>query len=74
MGVLVSIKTSKIFLILHIICRTSKLSANWNFFATSHGKSPCDGIGGAIKRKLVHRSLAQPFQNQILTARDAYCF
>ena len=50
------------------------LSANWNFFTTSHGKSACDGIGGAIKRKLVHRSLAQPYQNQILTAKDAYCF
>eukprot|EP00112_Aurelia_sp_Birch-Aquarium-sp1_P016223 Seg366.9 transcript_id=Seg366.9/GoldUCD/mRNA.D3Y31 product="ARL14 effector protein" protein_id=Seg366.9/GoldUCD/D3Y31 len=22
------------------------LSAEWSFFATSHGKSPCDGIGG----------------------------
>ena len=32
------------------------ISANWNFFATSHGKSSCDGLGVAIKRKLVHRS------------------
>ena len=23
--------------------------AQWNFFATSHGKSPCDGIGGTVK-------------------------
>ena len=50
------------------------LSANWKFFVTSHGKSACDGIGGAIKRKLVHRSLAQPYQNQIPTAKNAYCF
>ena len=27
----------------------SGLSAEWNFFATSHGKSPCDGIGGTVK-------------------------
>ena len=27
-----------------------KLDANWHFFATSHGKSACDGIGGATKR------------------------
>ena len=47
------------------------LSANWNFFATSHGKSACDRIGGAIKRKLVHRSLAQPYQNQILAEKNA---
>lgn len=24
----------------------------WNFFATSHGKGPLDGIGGAIKRQV----------------------
>ncbi|ESO09020.1 hypothetical protein HELRODRAFT_168952 [Helobdella robusta] len=26
------------------------LKAEWHFFATSHGKSPCDGIGGTTKR------------------------
>ena len=26
------------------------LEAEWTFFATSHGKSPCDGIGGFVKR------------------------
>jgi len=26
-------------------CQTS-----WNFIATSHGKSPVDGVGGAVKR------------------------
>ena len=26
------------------------LEAEWNFFATSHGKSQCDGIGGTVKR------------------------
>ena len=34
-------------------CHHSKefdLSAEWVFFATSHGKSPCDGIGGTVKR------------------------
>ena len=67
-------KNFKNFLNLTYHLSDFKLSANWNFFATSHGKSACDGIGGAIKRKLVHISLAQPFQNQILTARDAYCF
>ena len=25
------------------------IQAQWHFFATSHGKSPCDGIGGTIK-------------------------
>jgi hypothetical protein len=24
--------------------------ADWHFFATSHGKNACDGIGGTLKR------------------------
>jgi hypothetical protein len=31
--------------------------AEWNFFATSHGKGPCDGIGGTIKRLAFRHSL-----------------
>jgi hypothetical protein len=27
-----------------------QLHGEWHFFATSHGKGPCDGIGGTIKR------------------------
>lgn len=27
-----------------------KIRAEWHFFPTSHGKGPCDGIGGNIKR------------------------
>jgi hypothetical protein len=26
------------------------LPAEWHFFATSHGKGPCDGVGGTVKR------------------------
>jgi len=26
------------------------VKGEWHFFATSHGKSACDGIGGTIKR------------------------
>ena len=33
------------------------LSAEWHFFATSHGKSPCDGIGGTVKRLVARASL-----------------
>ena len=49
-----------------------KISANWNFFATSHGKSPCDGLGGAIKRKLTNESLKRPRQNQITTPQQCF--
>jgi hypothetical protein len=33
------------------ICRQFSLdSIFWNFFATSHGKGPCDSLGGSVKR------------------------
>ena len=35
------------------------LAASWSFFASSHGKSPCDGIGEVVKRKLSHDSLTR---------------
>ena len=36
------------------------------FFATSHGKAPCDGIGGVVKIYVAKRSLQRPLQNRIL--------
>ena len=39
-----------------------------NFFATSHGKPPCDGIGGTVKWLVTRASLQRPISNQILTA------
>lgn len=42
------------------------IDAEWVFFATSHGKSPCDGIGGSVKRHVAKRSLQRPLNNQIL--------
>ena len=41
------------------------LEAEWIFFATSHGKSPCDAIGGTVKRQVTKRSLQRPLNNQI---------
>ena len=51
------------------LCHHSKdfdLSAEWVFFATSHGKSPCDGISGTVKRVLCQKSLKQITTGQIL--------
>ena len=42
------------------------LDGEWIFFATSHGKSPCDRTGGSIKRHAAKRSLQRPMNNQIL--------
>jgi hypothetical protein len=39
--------------------RDYKIKIQWNFFATSHGKSPCDGIGGNIKRMVNDRTRTQ---------------
>jgi len=35
------------------------VEATWLFFATSHGKSPCDGIGGTVKRATATENLRQ---------------
>ena len=42
------------------------LDVEWIFFATSHGKAPCDGIGGSVKHPTAKRSLQRPVNNQIL--------
>jgi len=31
--------------------------AEWQFFASCHGKGPCDGLGGTIKREAASESL-----------------
>ena len=36
------------------------------FFVTSDGKSPCDSIGGLVKRHVTKRSLQQPLNSQSL--------
>jgi len=48
------------------------IPAEWHFFATSHGKSPCDGIGGTVKRLVARASLQATSDGQILTPVDLY--
>ena len=50
------------------------ISCTWNFFATSHSKSPCDGIGGTIKHLTVRASLQCPIKDQILTMKNLFEF
>lgn len=33
-----------------VLEQVKKIKIQWNYFATSHGKGPVDGIGGAVKR------------------------
>ena len=43
------------------------IDTEWIFFATSHGKSPCDGVGGFVKRYVAKCSLQRPLHDQILS-------
>ena len=42
------------------------------FFATSHGKRPCDGISGTIKRLVACASLQATKEGQILIPMQLY--
>lgn len=48
------------------------VSAEWNFFATAHGKGPCDGTGGTLKWKAAKASLQLPPEQQITSAEALY--
>ena len=50
------------------------VECEWYFFATSHGKSACDGIGGVMKKLTAIAGQQRPFENQILTLQDMYTF
>lgn len=51
------------------------LNAEWNFYATSHGKITCDGIGGTIKRKAAKHSLqAHAAGTHLLTPLELFNF
>ena len=51
------------------------INATWVFFATSHGKLPCDGVGGTVKRIVKRASLLRSSSDAILsvTAFYEYC-
>ena len=62
---------------LYNLCQHKKefgIEADWNFFATSYGKSPCDAIGGTVKRVTARASLQRPRGNQILTLLEMFEF
>ena len=43
------------------------MDAEWIFLATSHGKSPCDGVVGFVKPYVAKRSLQRPLHDRILS-------
>ena len=50
------------------------MNAVWNFFATSHGKQPCDGIGGTVKRLVAKASLQHSQNDHILDHKSMFEF
>lgn len=48
------------------------IDAEWHFSATAHGKGPCDGVGGTVKRLAARASLQRPYENQILTPQQLF--
>ena len=70
MDVLASIKTDTIFQIFVSISMIFGLECEWHFFATSHGKSSCDGIGETVKRSVTRTSLHRTLERQMITPID----
>lgn len=57
--------------------KKTKLKVNFlynftSFFATSHGKGACDGLGGLLKRWDARASLQWTYEGQILDALSFY--
>lgn len=49
-----------------------KIKVEWHFFASYHGKGPCDGLGGTVKRMATQASLRRLYDGHILTATDLF--
>ena len=43
-----------------------RVQPEWHFYATSHGKGPCDGIGDTVKRLAARASLQKAYHSQIM--------
>ena len=48
------------------------IEAEWHFFATSHGKGACDGIGGCVKRNAYRASLQNRNSKKITNTTELY--
>ena len=72
MGLQANIKILRIWLIYVATMMILVYMQSGIFFATSHGKSPCDGVGGTVKR-LVDRAIKQDqIENPINTPKLMY--
>ena len=67
-------KNGEIFSYLPEFENKFEILIKWNFFATSHGKTSCDGIGGCIKRQAALESLRRPYTDQIIKIQELLSF
>ena len=65
-------KNYKNFINLCLHEKDFNVKCEWSFFATSHGKSPCDGLGGTLKRLTARASLQRTHSHPILTAKQVF--
>ena len=72
MGVQANIKTVNLFNLRHHK-PDYNIDAKWVFLATSHGKQPCNGIGGTVKWLVSSNASVQCIHNsQILKSHDMF--
>ena len=60
--------------IFYLLSRHKELfnvTASWNYFEAGHGKGPCDGIGGSVKR--MSDEAVQQQKVNIQDAPDVFC-
>lgn len=50
------------------------MPAKWHYFATSHGKSACDGVGAVVKYQARRASLQRTTANLLTNVEDLYMF
>ena len=78
MIVLVNTRTARISLTFAKTRKILALRQNGIFLAKSHGKGPCDGVGGTVKRLAAKASLQRcaehKLDEQILTPTAFYDF
>lgn len=69
-----NIKNCKFFASLCKFKTKYNIDVEWHFFATSHGKGPCDAIGGTLKRMARNASVAVEHEHPITSAAELYAW
>lgn len=64
-------KNRKSFLNLSMFKTDFGINAVWHFFATAHGKSPCDALGGAFKRNSKLYNMKNPVK-PLISSMDLF--